>query len=148
LKQDTHAKRLVELGAEIEHMVAAVAAGLLSPTLKARLEAAEAERTALVSTSCASGSSAVADLVPRLGDTYRRLVEHLERVPPRHVDRARTSLKGLIGEVRLIPGGEHLTAEFELEGGRLLVFADTKISVVAGARYSNFRRRRALRRAA
>ena len=82
-QQDTHAKRLVELGAEIEHMVAAVAPGLLSPTLKARLEAAEVERTALMSTSCASGSSAVADLVPRLADTYRTLVEHLERVPPR-----------------------------------------------------------------
>jgi hypothetical protein len=49
------------------------------------------------------------------------------------VDRARTTLKGLIGENRLVPEGEHLTAEFELEGGRLLAAADTKISVVAGA---------------
>jgi hypothetical protein len=39
------------------------------------------------------------------------------------MDRARTTLKGLIGEVRLIPEGEGLTAEFELEGGRLLAAA-------------------------
>jgi hypothetical protein len=54
-------------------------------------------------------------------------------VPLRYVGRARTASKGLIGEVRLIPEGEHLTAEFELEGGRLLAVADAKISVVAGA---------------
>ena len=33
------------------------------------------------------------------------------------MDRARKTLKGLLGEIRLIPEGE---AEFELEGGRLL----------------------------
>ena len=76
----------------------------------------------------------MADFLPRLADTYSELVENLERVPPRYLDRARTALKGLIGEVRLIPEGGHLTAEFELEGGRLLAAADTKISVVAGAR--------------
>ena len=48
--------------------------------------------------------------------TYAALVESLESVPPRYVDRARTMLKGLIGEVRLIPEGEYVTAEFELEG--------------------------------
>jgi hypothetical protein len=47
----------------------------------------------------------------------------------------RTTLKGLIGEIRLIPDGEHLTAEFELEGARLLAAADVKISVVAEARF-------------
>jgi hypothetical protein len=54
-------------------------------------------------------------------------------------DRARTTLKGLIGEIRLIPEGECLTAEFELEGGRLLAAVDIKISVVAGGRFVNFR---------
>ncbi len=131
-QQDVRTERLAALGAEIEHMVAAVAAGLLSPTLKTKLEAAEAERSVLMSTSTAAAVSVVADLVPRLADTYRTLVEHLECVPPRYVDRARTTLKGLIGEIRLIPEGGHLTAEFELECGRLLA-AQTRISVVAGA---------------
>lgn len=134
-QRDARARRLAELSGEIEHMVAAVAEGLLSPSLKAKLEAAEAERTAIASTSNASDGSSVADLVPRLADTYSSLVENLERVPPRYVDRARTTLRGLIGEVRLIPEGRSLMAEFELEGGRLLAAADMKISVVAGARF-------------
>jgi hypothetical protein len=71
----------------------------------------------------------VADFLPRLADTHGALVENLESVPPRHVDRARTTLKGLIGEIRLIPEGECLTAEFELEGGRLLAAADAKCEV-------------------
>ncbi len=56
--------------------------------------------------------------------TYAALVENLESVPPRYVDRARTTLKCLIGEVRLIPEGEYVTAELELEGARLLAAAD------------------------
>jgi hypothetical protein len=77
--------------------------------------------------------SRVATILPRLASTYAALVKNLEHV--RYVDRARTALKGLIGEVRLIPEGGRLTAEFELEGGRLLTAADAKISVVAGACY-------------
>jgi hypothetical protein len=42
-------KRLAELNSEIEHMVAAIAAGLFRPTLKSKLEAAEAERVAMAS---------------------------------------------------------------------------------------------------
>jgi hypothetical protein len=129
-------------------VVAAIAAGLLSPTLKSKLEAAEAERAALVSHPSETDIPTVATILPRLAGTYAALVENLEHVSPRYVDRARTALKGLIGEVRLIPEGEHLTAEFELEGGRLPAAADAKISVVAGAGFSSIRRSRALRRAA
>jgi hypothetical protein len=50
---------LAELSAEIENTVAAVATGRLSPTLKAELESAEAERAALASTSRGSDSSEV-----------------------------------------------------------------------------------------
>ena len=132
-QRDFRAKRLAVLSSEIEHMAEAVAAGLLSTTLKAKLEAAEAERSALAVTTRAAGGSSVADLVPRLADTYSTLVENLERVPTRYVDRARMTLKGLIREVRLTPEGAALMAEFELEGGRLLAAADMKINVVAGA---------------
>jgi len=71
----------------------------------------------------------VADLLPRLADTYATLVDNLEHVPPRYIAGARTALKGLIGEIRLIPEGEHLTAEFELESGRLLAAAGAKCEV-------------------
>ena len=129
---------MAELGAEIEHMAAAIAAGLLSPTLRTKLETAEAEREHLVSDQGASNPPTVVDLLPRLAQTYSALVENLEGVPPRYVDRARTTLKGLVGQIRLIPEGECLTAEFELEGSRLLAAADAKISVVAGAGFRHY----------
>jgi hypothetical protein len=71
--------------------------------------------------------AAVADLVRRLADTHRTSVEHLDRVAPRYVDRANTTLKGPIGEIRLVPEGGALMAEFELEGGRLLAAANAKV---------------------
>ena len=147
-EREARAKRLVELNLEIEHVVAAIAAGLLSPALKTKLEAAEAERAALGLDRLTPDTAGVMDLLPRLTESYSTLIENLEKVPPRYLDRARTTLRGLLGEIRLTPEGEHLIAEFELEGGRLLACADAKISVVAGACYGYFRRRRALRRAA
>jgi len=42
-------KSLAELSSEIEHMVAAIAAGLFLPTLKSKVEAAEAKRAAMAS---------------------------------------------------------------------------------------------------
>jgi hypothetical protein len=131
-------KRLAELSGEIEHMVSAIAGGLLSPTLKSKLEAAEAERAAMAVHPGESDVPTVATLLPSLAGTYAALVENLEHVPLGYVERARTALKGLIGEVRLIPEGEYLTAEFELEGGRLLAAADAKISVVAGAGFEPY----------
>jgi site-specific DNA recombinase len=105
MHSESQGRRLAELAAEIEHMAAAIAAGLLSPTLRNKLEAAEAERANLVSEQGASSTPTVADFLPRLADTYSALVENLENLPPGHVDRARTTLKGLIGEVRLIDVG-------------------------------------------
>ena len=59
---------------------------------------------------------------------------------PPHVNRARTALQGLIGEVRLIPEDGGLTAAVALDGGRLLGAECTKISVVAGACYGMSRK--------
>ena len=119
-------------------MVAAIAAGLLSPALKTKLEAAEAERAALGLDRLTPDTAGVMDLLPRLTESYSTLIENLEKVPPRYLDRARTTLRGLLGEIRLTPEGEHLIAEFELEGGRLLACADAKISVVAGAGFEPY----------
>ena len=60
--RQARAKRLAELSGEIEHMVAAVAAGLLSPALTTRLEAAESERVRLSHALVAPHSSTVVDL--------------------------------------------------------------------------------------
>ena len=79
----------------------------------------------------------MAVLLPRLGETYQNLVENLERIPDRHIPRARESLRGMTGgNIRLIPDadGRSLTAEFSLDGGRLFeMVSGQKINVVAGA---------------
>jgi hypothetical protein len=120
VRHEARVKRLAELRGEIERMAAAIAAGLLSPTLRAKLEAGEGEHTRLVFDQSASKTPTVGDFLPRLADLSTALVEYLESVPLRYVDRARTMLKGLIGDVQLIPECQYLTAEIELEGGRLL----------------------------
>jgi hypothetical protein len=51
-------------------MAAAIAAGLLSPTLRAKLEAAQVEHTRLVSDQSASNTPRAADFPPRLADIY------------------------------------------------------------------------------
>ena len=75
-------------------MVSAVA-GLLSPTLKAKLEAQEAERSALVSDCAATDAPPVVSLLARLADSYAKLVENLEHVRLGYLARARTALKSL-----------------------------------------------------
>ncbi len=128
--------RLSELEQEIGHLIDAVAKGLLSPAIKARLEAAESERSELLSDR-GGQSERAADVLSRLSDTYRELVENLEHIPERHIPRARASLSGMTGgAIRLIPdeGRRCLTAELSLDGGRLLEMATgRKINVVAGA---------------
>jgi len=133
--REARLKRLAELEHEIGHVIDAIAAGLLSPALKAKLEAAESERGKLMNDR-GEASDKVAEMLPRLGDTYRELVENLERVPARHMARARVSLKEMIGDVRLIPddGLKSLIAELSLDGRRLLeIAAGQQINVVAGA---------------
>ena len=128
--------RLSELEQEIGYLIDAIAKGLLSPAVKARLEAAESEQTALLSDR-GDQSEGVADLLPRLGDTYRELVENLEHIPERYIPRSRASLSGMTGgAIRLIPDEDRrfLTAEISLDGGRLFEMATgQKINVVAGA---------------
>jgi hypothetical protein len=128
-------------------LIDAIAKGLLSPAIGARLEAAESERSVLVSDRGRQSEEA-ADALPRLGDTYRELVENLEHIPERHIPQARTSSSGMTGgAIRLMPdeNRESLTAEFSLEGGRLFEMATGQINVVAGAGFSNYLRPRIIR---
>ncbi len=112
-------KRLAELEQQIANMTDAIAAGLLSPALKSKLQAAEAEREQLRGARNEQALAKVADLLPHLTDSYRELVEDLENVPPRQVAKARASLKQLLGDVRLVPENDGLIAEISLDSHRL-----------------------------
>lgn len=102
-RPDPTARRRQELQAEVDRYADAIASGLMSPTVRTRLEAAEAELAAL------AGSQQVMDLValikalPRAVEVYRRLVENLGETIQLRPDQARESLRGLLGEIRVTP---------------------------------------------
>jgi hypothetical protein len=75
----------------------------------------------LASDQSASNTPAVADFLPQLADTQSALVENLESLPPRCLDRARTTLKGLTGQSKSVSAR---WLKFELARGRLLAAAD------------------------
>lgn len=133
------AERLGSLGREIENMVSAISAGLLSPTLKSKLEAAENERAQLLNTRQEVTVAKVAEMLPRMADTYQELLKNLENVPMREVARVRADLKRMLGDVRLVPSDGHLVAEVSLETGRLTEqMLGRQINVVAGARFETY----------
>jgi hypothetical protein len=80
----------------------------------------------------------VIGFLPGLADRYERIVSEAERALLVDVERARESLRGFIGDVRMIPGerqGE-LIAEARIDGAALIrrcLNSKGNISVVAGA---------------
>ncbi len=134
--RNLRAKRIAQLEREIANLAEAIGSGLLSPALKAKLAAAETEHAELTNPRRSEPGDKISEVLPKLADTYRELVENLENVPLRHVARARASLKEITGDVRLTPDESRtgLIAELSLDTGRLLgMAAGQQISVVAGA---------------
>jgi hypothetical protein len=117
----------------------AIASGLNSATLRERLAAAEAEQIRLRrdDNERESRSDKVIGFLPGLADRYERIVSEAERALLVDVERARESLRGFIGDVRMIPGerqGE-LIAEARIDGAALIrrcLNSKGNISVVAG----------------
>jgi len=96
---DRAKSRLAEVQGEIENIMAAIKAGILTETTKVELERAEAERKQLQAALNVDTDKLdkVAEFLPRAVDRYRGLVGDLENIPPRHVARARAQIKALVG---------------------------------------------------
>jgi site-specific DNA recombinase len=132
--------RIGQLSLEVERYADAIASGLNSATLRERLAAAEAEQVRLRrdDNERESRSDKVIGFLPGLADRYERIVSEAERALLVDVERARESLRGFIGDVRMIPGerqGE-LIAEARIDGAALIrrcLNSKGNISVVAGA---------------
>jgi hypothetical protein len=80
----------------------------------------------------------VVRFLPGLAERYQRIVGEAERALLVDVERARESLRGFIGDVRMIPGEKHgeLIAEARIDGVALMgkcLNLKGNISVVAGA---------------
>jgi hypothetical protein len=127
------------LGTEIGRIVAAVAEGLLSPALRTRLEAAEAERARLRAATQPQ-SFRILSIVPDALALYIKPIRELPATLGRDVDRAWHALRRLLGEIKLrvAPEGDALLPEIRVGAGALLrpVSNDaTGIVLVAGARF-------------
>ena len=128
---------------QITNIVAAIRAGIITPTTKAELERAEAERSKAEATLRANTGLAetLTTILPRAAERYRGLVDNLGKALYTDVAHARQCLKALLGHIRLLPSAtnkRHLNAELRhsLEGLMQLGFNnDCKVRLVAGARF-------------
>ena len=96
------AARISTLHVEVANLVAAIAGGLNSLALAARLAEAEAEVARLQAQAEPPKHATVTGLVPRIGEEYRRLVRRLaSTLNETDPARGRTVLRDLVGEVRV-----------------------------------------------
>jgi len=130
-------KRLVQVQTEIDNLVTAIKAGILTPTTKGELEKAEAERLSIEKAlrTEAVGLGKVASILPRAVDRYRDMVEHLEDVTRTDVVRARNQIKALLGNaIKLMPTPKgYLEAELQGDYAGLVALANESPGARAGA---------------
>jgi hypothetical protein len=143
--------RLAEVEKEIANIMAAIRAGIITPTTKAALEEAEAERAKLKAE--AGAPAFMVNSAIRLANArelYRELVDDLADTLRDHVSAARMQISALVGsEIKLHPiEGGYLEAELAGDYGGLLALINerpdaeagaAKSSLVAGARYETYR---------
>lgn len=114
-----HAKtRLQDVEREIENIMVAIKAGILTPSTKSALERAEAERATLLQTVQGQHKQVakVAAFLPNAIGRFKALIDDLANVTQLQVDRARGLLRVLLGnEIVLHPTTDgttrYLTAE-------------------------------------
>ena len=99
-EQERARRRLDQVEKELANIISAIKQGLLTPSTKAELQRAEAERDRLqrlLNVHTAKANS-VAHVIPNLKDRFRSLVENLATDAHQQVDKARAALKGLLGQ--------------------------------------------------
>jgi site-specific DNA recombinase len=117
---------------ELDNLMAAIKAGIITPTTKAAMHEAEQQLADAMDELKAIERYEPTQLLPRAREIYRDMVGHLENVED--VATAREALRSLIGTVRLVAENGTLTAEIQSAG-----LADAlQISVVAGAGFERY----------
>ena len=135
LRRDDSAARITRLEIKVNNMVAAIGQGMLSPTLRQRLQQAESELERLRS---APKPAAVDDLLPHLPRLIRRQVDGIDKLaavePVRARDAVRESLETDLITIRPAEAGRGVVAEYGLLPVQLKTGTAPE-SVVAGARF-------------
>src|SRR5262249_34072944 len=118
--------QLAKIDREIANIMTAIKQGILTPTVKAELEKAEAERSRLMAAPQphARAIDKLAAFLPNAKDRYQTIVKNLTTLAPKHLDSAREQLKALVGEITLWPRAEgYLEAELRGNYAGLLKLA-------------------------
>src|SRR5262249_28690271 len=128
--------RLAEVEKEIGNIMAAIRAGIITPTTKTALEEAEAERAQLA-TEAGAPAFAVKSVIrlPNAREIYRELVDDLADTLRDHVSAARMQISALVGrEIKLHPiEGGYLEAELAGDYRGLLALMNERPGAEAGA---------------
>ncbi|MBA5865406.1 MAG: hypothetical protein GDA67_01780 [Nitrospira sp. CR1.3] len=137
--QEQAARQLKAVEREITAIMEAIKRGILTPTTKAALEKAEAERARLLPLVKARPVEPVATFLPNAIGRFRKLVEALGTVTPQQVDKARGILRELVGEIPLYPASDgaerYLTAELAGNyAGVVPLLGEAKLKLVAVTR--------------
>jgi DNA invertase Pin-like site-specific DNA recombinase len=120
-------RRLNEARKELDNLMAAIRAGIVTPTTKAALQQAEQQASDAQDELLAIERFEPTQILPRAREIYRDMVARLEAVED--VTAAREALRSLIGDVRLVPENGTLTAEMQNAG----LAGVLQITLVAGA---------------
>ena len=132
-------RRLEQVEGEIANILTAIRQGILTPSTKAELHKAEAERDRLqgLLQARAAKTDGLVLALPNLEERFRTLVGNLAAIPHEHVDRARATLKSLLGaQIALHPSADgterFLVAEVSGSYAGLLQLAVGKNKVGGG----------------
>jgi hypothetical protein len=131
---DSRVGRQRDLQVEIDRYLDAVAAGLMSPTIKTRIEAAESALAELAADTTIIDAREILTSLPRLIQRYREMVADLDTIARTDPDRARECIRSILGQVRVKPEKGVLVAEIGLNETPLAALAGgVPMDLVAGA---------------
>ena len=148
-------KQLSKINKELESLVAAVKAGILSDTLQAEFEHLERDKR-VIEQELATEPPPPIHLHPNLAEIYRKKVDNLTEALNAEETRQEAGeiIRGLIDEIRLVPDGGELRIHLKGELAEMLALSTNKrpgskgtglkTTLVAGARNElNWLRKRA-----
>lgn len=133
------AKAIGKAEAEVANLTDAIANGLLksSPALAERLQAAERELAKLKATSSQPPRGSVQQMMPRIVDQYRELVDDLAgSLASVNIDRARAEIRKLVGDIQVNATPDEIRLESRegaVEAALLRAAGERQVFMVAGA---------------
>lgn len=119
-------KALQQAAKERDNIMAAIRAGIITPTTKAELQAAEAAIAAKEAELDDARAWQPAQMLPRAREIWRRCVAELSEV--RDIPEARTAIRDLVGDAITV----------RQENDSVIAESQSEISVVAGAGFGQY----------